>query len=230
MSAITDNYQPIEHQYQIARKCLHVLSDAGQPVTTMTKGAMVLRDTDLWADLARKGVGRVTVTLVTLDDDLAKRLEPRATSPTGRLRMIRELTKAGVPVSVNIAPVIPGLTDNEVPALLEAVADAGAVRVHWVMLRLPYQLKELFLEWLKLNVHPSRAAKVESLIRQSHGGKLYDYKLRRRGKGFLIDSIAQTFEVFSRRYKLDRDLPPLSTAHFRRPAVGGQMDLFRERE
>jgi DNA repair photolyase len=138
MSAITDIYQPIEHKLQIARQCLQVMADCMQPVSTMTKSALVLRDTDLWAKLASKNVGRVTVTLVTLDHDLAQKLEPRASSPMARLRIIRELTQAGVPVSVNIAPVIPGLTDSEVPELLKAVADAGATRVFWVMLRLPY--------------------------------------------------------------------------------------------
>ncbi|MDB5325132.1 MAG: hypothetical protein JWM57_701 [Phycisphaerales bacterium] len=229
MSAITDIYQPIEHKMRIARDCLQLMADCGQPVTTMTKSAMVLRDTDLWAKLAKINAGRVTVTLVTLDHDLALKLEPRASSPAARLRIIRELTKAGIPVSVNIAPVIPGLTDTEVPELLKAIADAGATRVFWVMLRLPYQLKELFLDWLQRNVHPNRAAKVESLIRQSRGGKLYDasYAARRRGKGPRVDALRNTFEVFTRRYGLDRDIGPLSNAGFKRPVLRGtQMQLF----
>jgi DNA repair photolyase len=229
MSAITDIYQPIEHKLRIARQCLEIMADCGQPVTTMTKSALVLRDTDLWAKLAAKKAGRVTVTLVTLDHDLAQKLEPRASSPAARLRIIRELTKAGIPVSVNIAPVIPGLTDSEVPAILKAVADAGATRVFWVLLRLPYQLKELFLDWLQRSVHPQRAAKVESLIRQSRGGKLYDssYAARRHGKGPMIDSLAQTFDVFTRRYGLDNDIGPLSNANFRPPVPRGeQMPLF----
>ena len=115
MSAITDIYQPIEHKMRIARQCLEVLADCGQPVTTMTKSALVLRDTDLWSRLAEMNAGRVTITLVTLDAELAQKLEPRASSPAGRLRAIRELTAAGVPVSVNVAPIIPGLTDVELP-------------------------------------------------------------------------------------------------------------------
>ena len=126
MSAITDIYQPIEHKMRIARQCLEVLADCGQPVTTMTKSALVLRDTDLWSRLAEMNAGRVTITLVTLDADLAQKLEPRASSPAGRLRAIRELTAAGIPVSVNVAPIIPGLTDTELPRILEAVAEAGA--------------------------------------------------------------------------------------------------------
>lgn len=228
MSAITDIYQPIEHKMGIARRCLEVMAGCGQPVSTMTKSALVLRDTDLWAKLGKMNAGRVTVTLVTLDADLAARLEPRASSPAGRLRAIRELTAAGVPVSVNVAPVIPGLTDTEMPAILEAVAEAGARRVAWVLLRLPYQLKDLFLDWLKRNVHPDRARKVESLIRQSRGGKLYEasYPSRGRGRGPIVEQVARTFDVFTRRYGLNRDVRPLSSAHFRRPELGGQLTLF----
>ena len=227
MSAITDVYQPLEHQMQITRRCLEVMSDCGQPVTTMTKSALVLRDTDLWTRLAAINAGRVIVTLVTLDADLAQKLEPRATLPAGRLRIIRELTAAGVPVSVNIAPIIPGLTDVELPRILEAVADAGAQRAMWVLLRLPYQLKDLFLDWLQRSVHPDRARKVESLIRQAHGGKLYQATPNRwSGRGPLMESLSQTFDVFTRKYGLNRDVRPLSSAHFRKPNLNGQMRLF----
>lgn len=227
MSAITDIYQPIEHSMRIARACLEVMADCGQPVTTMTKSALVLRDIDLWSRLASINAGRVTVTLVTLDADLAKRLEPRASSPAGRLRAIRELSAAGIPVSVNVAPIIPGLTDVELPAILEAVAEAGAKRAAWVLLRLPYQLKELFLDWLQRSVHPDRAKKVESFLRQAHGGKLYDAsRNRHRGSGAFVAQIAQNFDVFTRRHGLNRDVRPLSGAHFRRPEIDGKMGLF----
>jgi DNA repair photolyase len=228
MSAITDIYQPIEHKMRIARQCLQVLADCGQPVTTMTKSALVLRDTDLWSRMAEMNAGRVTITLVTLDADLAQKLEPRASSPAGRLRAIRELTAAGVPVSVNVAPIIPGLTDVELPNILEAVAEAGARRAAWVLLRLPYQLKDLFLDWLQRSVHPDRAKKIESFLRQARGGKLYEasYPNRRRGRGPLVEQLAQTFDVFTRKYGLNRDIRPLSTAHFRRPESSGQMQLF----
>ena len=228
MSAITDIYQPIEHKMRIARDCLEVMANCGQPVSTMTKSAMVLRDTDLWSKLAEMNAGRVTITLVTLDADLAQKLEPRASSPAGRLRAIRELTATGIPVTVNIAPIIPGLTDTELPRLLEAVSEAGARRAAWVLLRLPYQLKDLFLDWLKRSVHPDRAKKVESLLRQARGGKLYEasYPGRRRGRGPIVEQLAKTFDVFTRKYGLNRDIRPLSTAHFRRPDVTGQMCLF----
>jgi len=227
MSASTDIYQPIEHEMRISRQCLEVMAECGQPVSTMTKSAMVLRDIDLWQTLASIGAGRVGITLVTLDPDLARTLEPRATNPAGRLRTIRELTKAGIPVTVNIAPVIPGLTDTEIPAILEAAADAGAVAASWILLRLPYQLKALFLEWLQRCVHPDRARRVESLIRQMRGGKLYDATVARgRGQGPIAEQIAQAFKVFAKRYRLDREWTPLSGAHFRRPVLDGQLPLF----
>jgi DNA repair photolyase len=232
MSASTDVYQPIEHKMGLTRKCLEVMVECGQPVSTMTKSALVLRDADLWAKLAEKNAGRVTVTLVTLDEELAKKLEPRATLPSGRLRVIRELTAAGVPVTVNVAPVIPGLTESEVPAILEAVAKAGALRAAWTLLRLPYQVKDLFLEWLKRNVHAERAKKVESMIRAARGGKLYDAKYgwgegsRHRGRGHMVESIAKTFDVFTRKHGLNRDVRGLSSAGFRRPSGDGQGELF----
>jgi DNA repair photolyase len=141
--------------------------------------------------------------------------------------VLRELVKAKVPVSVNVAPIIPGLTDTELPSILQAVADAGSPRAAWSLLRLPYQVKDLFLDWLTRNVHPSRATHVESLIRQARGGKLYTAaRDRRRGKGKIVEQIAQTFDVFTRKYGLNRDVRPLSTKHFRRPSLDGQMSLF----
>ena len=228
MSAITDIYQPVEKALELSRGCLEVMADCAQPAATMTKSALVLRDIDLWRKLSKLNAGRVTVTLVTLDDALAKKLEPRAASPARRLAVIRELARAGVHVSVNIAPVIPGLTDKEMASILEAVADAGARRVAWVMLRLPYQLKALFLDWLQRSVHPERAKHVESLIRQAHGGKLYNARkpTRRRGHGVIAEQVANVFDVFTRRYDLNKNIQPLSRAHFRRPSLHGQMDLF----
>lgn len=274
MSAITDIYQPIEKELEIARGCLEVMAECYQPVSTMTKNTLVLRDLDLWQKLGSVNAGRVTVTLVTLDNELASRLEPRASPPTARLRLIRKLVEAGVPVSVNIAPVIPGLTDTEMPRLLEAIADAGATRVAWVLLRLPYQLKELFLDWLQRNVHPDRARHVESLIRQARGGKLYDsgpiakrVKLddhtskmvssrlpteprdggvtlgthsargnrgenfqgghdRRRGAGVHVENLKTVFDVYCRKYGLNRDVRPIVRTRFRRPNLDGQGSLF----
>ena len=227
MSATTDIYQPIEHRLRLARRCLEVMADCGQPVSTMTKSSLVLRDVDLWQKLGAINAGRVTITLVTLDDALAKALEPRAASPARRLHVLRELVRAKVPESVNVAPVIPGLTDAELPAILRAVADAGCTRVAWSLLRLPYQVKDLFLDWLARSVHPLRGARVESLIRQSRGGKLYDAtRDRHRGRGPIVEQLAQTFDVFCRRYGLNRDVRPMSSKLFRPPQLSGQMSLF----
>jgi DNA repair photolyase len=218
MSAITDIYQPIEHKLQIARQCLEVLAECHQPVTTMTKSALVLRDIDLWSTLAEKHAGSVTITLVTLDADLARTLEPRASAPSARLRAVQQLSAAGIPVNINIAPVIPGLTDSEMPAIIEAAANAGARRASWVLLRLPYQLKELFLDWMKRSLHPDRARKIESLMRQLRGGKLYDASHNRgRGDGPYARNLKQTFDIFTRKHGMNLNIRPLSGQHFRAP-------------
>ncbi|BAM02270.1 PA0069 family radical SAM protein [Phycisphaera mikurensis] len=243
MSAITDVYQPLEARLGLTRRCLEVLAAARQPVATLTKSRLVLRDLDLWQELASCGAGRVTVTLVTLDDDLAGRLEPRASPPGGRLRLIRELSDAGVRVTVNVAPVIPGLTDHEVPAILEAVAEAGATSVAWSLLRLPHQVKALFLDWLRRSVHPSRAGRVEAAIRATQGGKLYDSRRmgqrdgrgsRYRGEGPAAEQVAQVFRVFMKKHRLGTcgrhgtdALADLSGGAFRRPQrPGSQRGLF----
>jgi DNA repair photolyase len=233
MSAITDVYQPLEARLGLTRACLEIMAEANQPVSTMTKGSLVLRDLDLWQRLAQKRAGRVTVTLVTLDDTLAKSLEPRAASPARRLRMIRELADANVPVAVNVAPVIPGLTDHELPLILEAVADHGATTASWVLLRLPYQLKAIFLDWMRRALHPSRAARIESRLRQARNGRLYDAATRWNPQGSVAAQIGQAFEVFCRRYGLNAERQPLSSQSFHPPPPpsppprpGGQMSLF----
>jgi len=228
MSAITDIYQPVEHQLRLARGCLEVMADCGQAVSTMTKSAMVLRDVDLWQKLGEQNAGRVTVTLVTLDDELAKKLEPRAASPARRLGVIRELKKAGVPVSVNVAPVIPGLTDTEVPRILEAVAEAGATRVAWVLLRLPYQVKDLFLDWLQRSVHPERAEKVESLLRQARGGKLYDAGRFRAKPDDDTSRMVATREVGDRHPSYDNQAKHFRGGHDRRRGAGHHAAQLKE--
>lgn len=230
MSGVTDPYQPIERRLGITRACLEVMAECRQPVGLITKNALITRDIDLLSSLAAHGAAQASISLTTLDNTLAARMEPRASSPRERLDAIRALSDAGIPVTVMVAPVIPGLNDREIPAILEAAARAGARRAAWVMLRLPYQIKALFLEWLQRHV-PDRAARVESLIRQVRGGDLYDPAIgdRMRGTGPIADQIAQMFKVYARRLALDGDLPPLSGAAFRRPESGaerGQMKLF----
>ena len=225
MSAITDIYQAVEHEHRLARGCLEVMRDVGQPVATMTKSALILRDLDLWTELHGRGLASVTVTLVTLDDELARKLEPRATSASGRLGLVRRLTDAGLDVSVNVAPVIPGLTDIGVPKLLEAIADAGAKRIRWVALRLPHQLKAIFGDWLDRE-YPARAEHVRSLLRQTNGGQLYRAEgIRKRGTGRYAEATGRLIETFCQRYGLNEPHPTLRTDLFERPKPP-QMELF----
>ena len=227
MSGVTDCYQPLEAKLKITRQCLEVMAECRQPVSIVTKHRLVTRDIELLAELARHRAVNVYLSLTTLDHKLAAAMEPRASCPRDRLRAISELADAGVPVGVMIAPVIPGLNDKEIPALLEAAAGAGVGAATWVLLRLPYQVKTLFLDWLHMNF-PDRAARVEGLIRGMRGGNLNGARFgdRMRGHGPVAAQIAETFRVFAARHGLDRGLPAPSSAAFVRPAVDGQLNLF----
>lgn len=230
MSGVTDPYQPIEPQLRITRACLEVLADCRQPVSLITKNKLITRDIDLLSELASHGAVHAAISITSLDNSFSSKLEPRASSPRERLEAVRALSQAGIPVSVMTAPIIPGLNDREIPAILEAAAEAGAQRAGWVMLRLPYQIKDLFLEWLKRHV-PDRAAHVESLIRQVRGGNLYDADLhtRMRGTGAIADQIAQMHKVYCKRFGLDKEFTELNRNAFRRPAWSGdekQMGLW----
>ncbi|MCZ6836846.1 MAG: PA0069 family radical SAM protein [Planctomycetota bacterium] len=227
MSGVTDSYQPMEAKLQITRQCLAVMADCRQPVCIVTKNRLVTRDIDHLATLAGHGACKVAISVTTLDAKLSAIMEPRASRPADRLRAIHDLSEAGIPVMAMIAPVIPGLTDHEIPKLLEAVKEAGAISARWIMLRLPHQVKGLFLEWLMTH-QPLRAKKVEKFIRGMRDGQLYDsdYGTRMRGKGPMADHIDAMFKVYARKYKLDRETPPLSTHAFRPPERAGQMRLF----
>jgi len=226
MSGVTDCYQPAERHFRLTRQCLEVLAEFRQPVGILTKNFLVTRDLDLLAELARWQCAAVNVTIVTLDADLAGRLEPRAARPEHRLRAIRLLADAGVPVGVMVAPVIPGLTDHELPGILAAAAAAGARRASYVTLRLPYTVKDVFLKWLD-DHEPGKKERVLSRIREMRGGKLYDATFgdRLRGQGIFAEQIRQMFEVATRRAGLNREETPLSTVHFRRPG-GVQLELL----
>ena len=226
MSGVTDCYQPAERRFRLTRACLEVMAEFRQPVGIITKNFLVTRDLDLLAELARFGCASVFVSVTTLDADLAGKLEPRAARPEHRLRAIRLLADAGVPVGAMVAPTIPGLTDHEMPAILEAVAAAGARRAGYVVLRLPHSVKEVFLGWLDAHA-PSRKERVLSRLRELHGGRLYDasFGARLRGQGVFAEQIKQLFEVSARRAGLNREEIKLSTAHFRRPG-GTQLELL----
>ncbi len=234
MSGVTDCYQPLEARLRITRGCLEVLAECRQPVGIVTKNRLILRDLDLLTELARHNAVRVAVSLTSLDPHLAAKMEPRASSPADRLHTIKELNQAGVPVVVMVAPIIPAINDREIPNILEAAAQAGAIGAHYVLLRLPYQIKTLFKDWL-VKHFPNRAKHVETLIRDTRGGELYDatYGVRMRGTGTFAAHIAEMFKIYARRHGLDgrkNKLGPVSSAGFRPPILGasGQMALFSD--
>lgn len=225
-SGVTDCYQPCERHFKLTRACLEVLAEFRNPVGIITKNHLVTRDRDLLAEFARwKGVS-VYVTITTLDATLSSQLEPRAARPEHRLRTVRELADAGIPVGVMVAPVIPGLTDHELPALLDAAARAGANHAGYVVLRLPHTVKEIFSDWLDVHA-PGKKDRVLSRVRELRGGKLNvsDWGARLRGEGIFADQIRELFRVVSRRVGLSQGRSELSTAHFRRPG-GVQLNLF----
>jgi DNA repair photolyase len=228
ISGVTDCYQPAERRFRLTRGLLEVLLETRQPTGIITKNALVLRDLDLLEEMARRRLAHVTLSVTTLDAALARTMEPRTSSPSARLRAIAELSAAGVPTSVMIAPIVPGLTDREVPAILRAARDAGAQSAGYVLLRLPLAVQPVFMEWLARN-YPTAKEKVESLVRDTRGGKLYQsqWGSRQRGSGPYADQVAQTFRVFARKYGLDRPLPEYDRSQFRTPLPQqGQLRLF----
>jgi DNA repair photolyase len=224
MSGVTDCYQPVERQLQLTRRCLEVLLDFRNPVGIVTKNHLVTRDLDLLSQLAQFHAASVAVSVTTLDPDLAKVLEPRASPPQRRLAAVRALSDAGVPVIVMMAPVIPGLTDHEMPALFAAAAEAGARDAHYVALRLPWAVAPLFEAWLDRHA-PGHKEKVLSRVRDMRGGKLYDAKWgeRMKGSGFFAEHLKTLYEVSRKRAGFPKGDWEKSAASFRVP--GGQMEL-----
>jgi DNA repair photolyase len=226
ISGVTDPYQPVERRLRLTRRCLEVFLEFRNPVGIVTKNHLVTRDIDLLKELARHEAAVVFLSITTLDGHLAGSLEPRASQPAGRLAAIAELTQAGVPTGVMAAPVIPGLTDHELPSILEAAAQAGARFAGYVSLRLPLGVGQLFEQWLQQHV-PDKKDKVLSRIRDMHGGKLNDPRFgsRMRGAGPLAQVIDDLFTMGCRKAGISNRGPHLSTAAFRRPA-GRQLLLF----
>lgn len=224
----TDPYQPIERELGITRGVLQVLSDFKHPVGIVTKSALVRRDTDILVPMSAEGLAAVFVSVTTLDPSLARRLEPRAPTPSRRLETIAALSKAGVRVGVMAAPMIPGLNDSELEAILESAAGAGAASASYVLLRLPLEIKSLFTEWLEAHV-PDRAARVMSLVRETRGGKLYDstFGMRMKGQGPYAELIGKRFELAVRRHGLAGNRFALATHLFSPPPrPGDQLSLL----
>ncbi|HUF86947.1 MAG TPA: PA0069 family radical SAM protein [Thermohalobaculum sp.] len=224
----TDPYQPVEKRWRIMRGILEVLGEHRHPVTITTKGALIVRDLDILGELGRAGLAHVQVSLTSLDPRLSRAMEPRAASPGRRLMAVRALAEAGVPVGVNLAPIIPALNDHEIERLVAAAAEAGACTASHIVLRLPREVASLFREWLE-RAFPDRAARVMARVRELHGGRDYDpaWGKRMTGQGVLARLIAQRVAAARRRHGLDRPWPALRTDAFRRPPrPGDQPGLF----
>src|SRR6185436_14481547 len=218
ISGVTDAYQPIERRLQLTRRCLEVLAEFQNPVVIITKNELVTRDIDLLSRLARIDGVLVFVSVTSLDPELARELEPRASQPARRLAAIESLARAGVPVGSLVAPVIPGLTDHEIPSILSAVAKAGAIAASYVPLRLPYGVAPLFEEWLTLH-RPLQKEKILNRIRDIRGGSLNDpnFRTRMQGSGAYAEHIGELFEMSCRKSGLNSKRPSLSANAFRRP-------------
>jgi DNA repair photolyase len=228
LGANTDPYQPIERRLGITRSVLEVLAETNHPVGIVTKSDLVLRDLDLLAAMARRRLVRVSLSVTTLDRALARKMEPRASSPQKRLAAMRELARAGVPVSVLVAPVVPAINDGEIEAILAAAAEAGADSASYLLLRLPLEIGPLFEEWLEVH-YPERKGRALALIRASRGGKLYDstWGLRMTGTGAYAKMIGDRFALGCRRLDLTRRAWNLDSGQFKAPeAWRRQLALF----
>lgn len=238
----TDAYQPVERQLRLTRQVLEVLHECNHPVGLITKSSLIERDIDLLAPMAERKLACAAITLTTLDPEIARTLEPRAAAPARRLRAIRTLAEAGIPVSVSVAPIIPFVTEPEIEKILEAARDAGAVGAHYVVLRLPWEVNPLFQEWLQAHF-PERAQRVMNRVRDMRGGKDYDsdFSKRMHGEGVWADLIRQRFTKTAERLgmgELRGRFGKLDVSQFRRPLVvpgtpgkqcgnaTGQLDLF----
>ncbi len=222
----TDGYQPIERERKITRRVLEVLEKFSHPVAIVTKSALVLRDIDILARLASRGLAKVAISVTTLDHRLSRKMEPRASAPAKRVEAIRQLSAAGVPVAVMAAPLIPALNDNELERILETAAAAGATEAAYVLLRLPLEISPLFQEWLAAEF-PHRAKHVMSLVRSTRAGKDYVscFGERQRGSGHYADQIAARFQLALKRYGLNKRHLSLRSDLFRRPGEA-QLSLF----
>ncbi|MGM0545223.1 MAG: PA0069 family radical SAM protein [Bacteroidota bacterium] len=226
MSGVTDPYQPIERDLQITRDCLNVFAEALNPVGIITKNYLVTRDIDLLEELAKYNAVHVTLSVTTLDRDLARVMEPRTSQPNRRLQAIEKLAERGISVGVNVAPIIPGLTDHECPQILEKARDAGATHASYTIVRLPHGVKDLFMEWLEQHF-PERKEKVLNRVRDIRGGKLYESEFGQRfsGKGEYATQIRNMFSINADKLGLNQTSLSLSTKDFRRPKKG-QLNLF----
>jgi DNA repair photolyase len=228
LGTATDPYQPIEREHGITRAILEVLDRTSHPVGIVTKSAGVVRDIDILERMAKRGLVKVAISVTSLDRTVARRMEPRAPTPARRIDAIRQLSAAGIPVAVMVAPIVPAINDNEIEKLLETAHAAGATAGAYVLLRLPLELKELFREWLHAEF-PDRAARVINILRSMHGGRDYisEFGIRKRGSGPYAQQIGLRFRLALKRLHMNERNLDLRTDLFQRPVPkGGQMSLF----
>ena len=227
LGANTDPYQPAEREYRITRSILEVLAEHDHPVAIVTKSATVERDIDLLAPMARKNLARVYLSIATLDHEISRPMEPRTSAPRRRLEAIRRLCAAGIPTGVIVAPVVPYLTDHDIENVLEAAAEAGATSAGYVLLRLPFELKELFKAWLQAHF-PLKAAHVMSRLREMRDGRENDpeFGSRMKGTGLFATLLAKRFKVACDQLGLNQQRAALDTSRFRPPDTRSQLDLF----
>ncbi len=225
-SGVTDCYQPAEREYRLTRGCLAVARDCGLPISVITKNALVVRDLDLLADMAARGLAEVSLSITTLDVELSRVMEPRTSLPAARLRAVRHLTQAGIPVRVMVAPLIPGLNDHTMGEVLAAAREAGAIDARYILLRLPKTVEPVFREWLS-RTQPTKTDGVERLIRQTRGDAMYasQWGERMRGTGPRAEQIGGLFGVLRQKHGY-RNLPPLDVSRFIPPVTDGQLRLF----
>ena len=222
----TDPYQPIEKRLKCTRQILEVLSAHDHPVTIVTKSGLIERDIDLLAPMAERKLANVSVSVTSLDRELSRKMEPRATAPHRRIKTIERLTAAGIPTGVLVAPIIPALNDHEVENILETVHAAGALSAGYSFIRLPLEIKDLFVEWLETH-YPLKAQHVLNRLRDLHGGKLYDstFGTRQTGTGVFSELIATRFRLATKRLGF-AGTPALDRSRFRPPNLSGQLSLF----
>ncbi|MDQ3021015.1 MAG: PA0069 family radical SAM protein [Bacteroidota bacterium] len=232
LSGNTDCYQPAERKFKITRACLEVFLKFKNPVAIITKNALVQRDLDVLKELAQLNLVRVVISITSLKKDVQRKMEPRTSSPLMRLQTIERLTANSIITSVNVAPIIPGLTDEEVPSILKAASECGAKSAGRVIVRLPFAVKDLFADWVKREF-PDRANKILNRIMELHGGKLYNSEWGKRmtGEGLWAETLQKIFEANCNKYNLNKEKNPLATNLFQIPSEirnKNQFDLFGE--
>lgn len=226
MSGITDVYQPLEKKLKLTRGCLEVLAEYRNPVGIITKNHLITRDIDQLKKLAEYNCIRATLSVTSLDKRITEVMEPRTSRPMRRLKAIEKLAEAGIPVGVNIAPIVPGLTDHELPDILRSAADAGAQSAGFIILRLPHKVKDIFVDWLE-QYFPDRKDKIRNRLLDMRGGKLYEAEFgkRMRGEGNFAKQIEDIFSIHTKRVGLNQKRRPMSTKHFVKTS-GDQLSLF----